>query len=128
MAKKKSVTPAQLEEIKSMAIEGIGPQKIADQYGISVSAVHGYKQRFKSEGVNIPSVRGRQPGVKPSGEIRAVAEHKHPASVRSARQTNITAQNSNTFIINGIPVNITNQAKSVNINKTNDGITFEIKL
>lgn len=131
MAKKQSVTPEQKEEIKALVVQGIGPQKIADQYGVAVSTVHNYKRMFKQQGTQFESVRGRQPAeIKPAGEVTRTSHHNQGTHSPQSNNhtTGITMQNANTFVVNGIPVTITNQAKSVNINKTNKGITFEVNL
>lgn len=61
----KRLSPKEVEEIKGMVIAGASPEDLSTHFGISISSVHNYKNRFKNAGIEYPSVRGKRP----SGEV-----------------------------------------------------------
>jgi hypothetical protein len=125
MSKQKSLSPDQISEMKALVTRGESPKNIADKFKVGISTVHNYKARFKNDGLSFPSVRGRKSGTieaPVSKAIKNVSGYSKPSSTAPASQVG------NTFIVNGIPVTISASAKSVNINKTSSGITFEVNI
>lgn len=103
----------QIEVMKSLVKQGTAPEDIAKKFNVAVSSVHNYKARFKAEGMVFPNVRGKRPvGVK------KLAEPKQTTGVVAK-----TDDDSFIFIVNGVSVQVSAQAKSVNIDKN----TMEIK-
>ena len=127
MSKTKSVTPTQIEEMKAMVISGVQPQKIANKFGIGISTVHNYKKQFKEEGLQFESVRGRQAINKPSGLPRSNVKNLMQ-EISTPIHNNTQLVGSNTFVINGTTIQISNLAKSVNIEKNNENIVFSITI
>lgn len=111
MAKRLSLV--QVEQMKEMVQKGVAPEDIAKKFNMAVSSVHNYKARFKAEGLNFPNVRGKRPtGNIPSAEIKQIT-----GVVQKNNDSNFK------FIVNGVSIQISSQAKSVNIDKN----TMEIK-
>jgi len=119
MSDKKRLSHADVEQIKKMVLSGTAPEDIANHYGIAISSVHYYKSKFKSEGLNFPSVRGRRP----SGSVDTpVTQHKPIGQINSATQ-NVEGDGYK-FIVNGTSVQISGHAKNVNIGKDSMEINF----
>lgn len=111
MSKRLSIE--QIEHMKSLVKEGVAPEDIAKKFNVAVSSVHNYKARFKAEGISFPNVRGRRP----------VGDKKLPEPKQVTGVVQKTDDTSFKFIVNGVSVQISAQAKSVNIDKN----TMEIK-
>lgn len=111
MAKRLSIE--QIEQMKSMVQQGIAPEDISREFNIAVSSVHNYKARFKEEGMKFPVVRGKRPS---HGKVT-------PEPPQVTGVVNRVPGENFKFIVNGMSVEITGQAKAVNINKD----SFEVK-
>ena len=114
MAKRLSLE--QIEQMKSMVKQGMAPEDISQKFNIAVSSVHNYKARFKSEGLQFPVVRGKRPN---HGKV--ILDAAQPTQVTGV--VNRVPGENFKFIVNGMSVEITGQAKAVNINKD----SFEVK-
>lgn len=135
MSKTKALSEFQIAEMKTMVTDGVQPQKIADHYKIGISTVHNYKNKFKKEGLVFSSVRGReaQGGIKSPATSLFNNNVQRNNSIVSKTNAQTNPQNQmlsgSTFVINGTSVNVSSEAKSVNINKTaQGGIIFEINI
>lgn len=106
-----------IQQMKSMVQKGIAPEDIAKHFNIAISSVHNYKNRFKQEGVKFPNVRGKRP-------TGSVDVQNKSASIVNHIEQNVTSSTEMNFIVNGIPVKITGEAKHVNISKTSITIDF----
>jgi transposase len=111
MSKRLSIE--QIEHMKSLVQEGVAPEDIAKKFNVAVSSVHNYKARFKADGMTFPNVRGKRP----------VGEKKLPEPKQVTGVIQKTEDANFKFIVNGVSVQISAQAKSVNIDKN----TMEIK-
>lgn len=105
------------EQMKNMVIKGVSPEDIAKHFKVAISSVHNYKKRFKQQGVEFPDVRGKRP----SGSVD-VQSAKDTKKVASTHQ--LTSQDSMNFIVNGVSVHVSANAKNVNISKDTIEITF----
>lgn len=116
----KRLSITEVEQMKKMVMTGAAPEDIANHFGIAISSVHNYKNRFKSEGMNFPSVRGKRPtGNTPVTQTYTPQPESYPAIGQ------ITGQSSGfKFIVNGVAVQISSEAKSVNIGKDSLEIKF----
>lgn len=112
----KRLTAAEIQQMKTMVAKGTAPEDIAKAFGMAISSVHNYKNRFKSQGLKFPSVRGKRPtgSVEPISNINNTVQ-----SVNSLAQ-----QDGFKFVVNGISVQISDQAKNVTIGKDKIEINF----
>lgn len=121
MSKRLSVQ--QIAEMKEMVIRGEKPDDIAKHFNIAVSSVHNYKARFKAQGESVPNVRGQRP----KGSVKPVAvSSTYQVERPNTRNTKTTKQTDDrfNFVVNGISVQISSQAVSVNIDKNKMEINF----
>lgn len=109
---------AQIDEMKKMVLDNVAPEIISKHFGIAISSVHNYKARFKAQGLTFNSVRGKRP--KPVEPTKDVVNGKN--QVTGVFDTK--SKDSFKFIINGVSVQISAAAKSVNIIDKN---TLDIK-
>lgn len=116
----KRLTPVQTEEMKKMVVKGVAPEDIANHFGIAISSVHNYKKRFKDEGMSFPSVKGKRPAGQVQNAAGSVPGFKHTGNVISKAQSrsmpSASSQNLR-VIVNGVSIEVSAGAKSVNINK-----------
>lgn len=112
-----------MEQIRTMLQEGTKPEEIAEKFGVAVSSVNNYKKKFRDEGMSfgsgskrgrkaktVSSDEGEQPAVAPIGQI---GKTKAKGSEQAYR-----------FIINGVSVEISGQARNINIGKNSMEINF----
>lgn len=122
MSKRLSI--AQVDEMKQMVIKNVAPEDIAKHFNIAISSVHNYKARFKAQGVKFESQRGKRP----KGTIPTVTASEPKVTREKSNQiTGVFDTNTKDafkFIINGVSVQISADAKSVNIIDKN---TVDIK-
>lgn len=114
----KRLSLQQVEQMKQMVQQGTAPEDIAKHFGVAISSVHNYKARFKAEGVNFPSVRGKRPtgSVEKKPVIGQIGNN-----VSSPQQIDGKGYK---FIVNGTSVQISGHAKNVNIGKDSMEINF----
>ena len=68
-------TAAGLAIFKKAVTDGVPPEDIAKNFGMTVSNVHYHKKKLKDQGIEFPNVRGKRPTmvvfkkVLPSGDI-----------------------------------------------------------
>lgn len=112
-----------IQQMKSMVQKGVAPEDIAKHFNIAISSVHNYKNRFKAEGVKFPDVRGKRPtgSVEVQGSTKPVT-----TGSSSGQQTTVapTAESGMNFVVNGVPVKVSAEAKNVNITKNSIEINF----
>lgn len=107
----------EVSEMKEMVKQGITPEEISKHFGIAISSVHNWKNKFKQEGITFPSVKGRpkpdapkiaapvksrvQPGTKtvPNKSVIGVVAQAQPLKL----------------IVNGVSIQIEASARSVDI-------------
>ena len=116
----KRLSMEQINQMRTMVKNGTGPEDIAKHFNIAVSSVHNYKARFKSEGLNFPIVRGKRPTG--SVEVDSPIIQKPVGQIRSPL-TKVT-DGRYKFIVNGTSVQISNNAKNINIDKDSMEINF----
>lgn len=109
-----------IQQMKSMVLKGAAPEDIANHFKIAISSVHNYKQRFRQEGLKFPDVRGKRP----TGSVDV--QSKTPtASAPIVRETvQPTMQGGMNVVVNGVSVQISAEAKNVNVSKDHIEITF----
>jgi transposase len=117
MANKK-LLPNEVQQMKLMVQKGISPEDIANHFKIAISSVHNYKKRFKQEGVDFPVVRGKRP----TGSVERVSSVSNN-NLSTIGQIKNQVTDNYKFIVNGVSVEISSQAKKVSIGKD----TMEIK-
>ena len=122
----KRLSIAEIEQMKKMVQHGTAPEDIAKHFGVAISSVHNYKNRFKAEGMTFPSVRGKRPTGAPTTDYRSpAAESNRPVSQATLGQISSQDQTSGfKFIVNGVSVQISSAAKSVNIGKDSLEVKF----
>ena len=120
MARKK-VSVEDMEQIKTMLQEGVKPEEIAEKYGVTVASVNNYKKKFRDAGMSFGagSKRGRTAKAASSdeGEAPAVSPIGQIGKGKSSGQAY-------RFIINGVSVEISGQARNINIGKNSMEINF----
>ena len=122
----KRLSIEQIEQMKALVLKGTAPEDIAAQFNIAVSSVHNYKNRFKEEGLTFPNIRGRRPqrnteAFKPKDSFTPVQKDiKSPKQITGV----IEGKDQFKFIVNGVSVQISGSAKSVNINKDSFEVNF----
>lgn len=122
----KRLSLAEIDQMKKMVLKGIAPEDIAQHFGVAISSVHNYKSRFKSEGMVFPSIRGKRPtGSVSTDRFTPKADPNPPMNNSTIGQIQ-TEHNSGgfKFIVNGVSVQISSQAKSVNIGKDSLEVKF----
>jgi len=123
-----------MEQIKTMLQEGIKPEEIAEKFGVTVASVNNYKKKFRDAGMSFGSgsKRGRKAktaAVSEDGETNApapigqIGRGKASASANANANANANAQ-AYRFIINGVSVEISGQARNINIGKNSMEINF----
>lgn len=116
----KRLNPQEVEEMKKMVQNGSSPEEISKHFGVAISSVHNYKKKFKESGLTFPSVRGRRPlgttEVKPNVQV----QQKPIGQVNSGGMSNANYK----FIVNGVSVQVSGQARNVNIGKDSMEINF----
>lgn len=123
----KRLSLIEVAELREMVKNGEKPDDIAKHFNIAISSVHNYKARFKAEGENIPNVRGQRPTgfVKPvnvrTSKSNGTTQTKTTAPVNTRIKEDKAHFN---FVINGVSVHVSSQAKSVNIDQNKIEITF----
>ena len=146
MAKPKSVSIAQIEEMKQLIVQGIPPNKISEKFNISPSTVHNYKNKFRSEGLEFADIKGgRIANPKPVILTQQDKVFNQPSStlahsnVPSANNvagavpssqliSNTNSAQKNTFIVNGTAIRINTEVKSISIDKTDGNLLFDITI
>ena len=93
---------------------------LAKHFNIAISSVHNYKNRFKAEGLTFPTVRGKRPTG--SVQIQSKTNVIKPVKEVSAQvKQNVSMEhNPMHIVVNGVSVQVSAEAKNVNITK--DGI------
>lgn len=110
-----------VEELKKMVQTGVAPEDIANHFGMAISSVHNYKKKFKADGMVIPSMRGKRP----VGSVDGIAPVNQSSRPLIGQMGTPTMQGDNyKFIVNGVSVQISGQAKNVNIGKDHMEINF----
>lgn len=123
----KRLSLVEVAELKQMVKNGEKPDDIAKHFNIAISSVHNYKARFKAEGEDIPNVRGQRPtgSVKPvkaaSSKIKGITQRTKSAPVNAKLNHDTAPFN---FVVNGVSVQVSSQAKSVNIDRNKIEIKF----
>ena len=114
----KRLSQSEIQIMKDMVLRGTAPEDIAKHFKIAISSVHNYKARFKSEGVKFPSVRGKRP-VGNAGFLPQKLENS--SQVNSFNETNTQGIQ---FVLDGISIQVSGDAKAVNIGKNKLEISF----
>jgi hypothetical protein len=113
----KRLSIQEIEQMKIMVQSGTAPEDICNHFGVAISSVHNYKARFKADGMNFPSVRGKRP----IGSVMATtAQTPILHGNNDINQLGSTLQ----FVVNGVKVQVTGNAKNVNIGKNSMEISF----
>lgn len=114
-----------IELMKGMVQKGVAPEDIARHFNIAISSVHNYKARFKQQGVTFPDVRGKRPTGSvnvPSGSDVKTASPQREVSAQTTQAS--AMQSSMNFVVNGVTVHVSAEAKNVNISKDSIEINF----
>lgn len=105
------------EQMKKMVMKGVSPEDIAKHFKVAISSVHNYKKRFREQGVNFPDVRGKRPTG--SVDVTSIKDTK-----KTTLTHQLTSQDSMNFVVNGVRVHVSANAKNVNISKDTIEINF----
>ena len=113
----KRLSIQEIEQMKKMVQSGTAPEDIANHFNVAISSVHNYKARFKADGVKFPSVRGKRP----IGSVMAESAKNTIVQTSSAiKQVGDSYQ----FVVNGVKVQVSGNAKNVNIGKNSMEINY----
>jgi hypothetical protein len=113
----KRLSIQEIEQMKKMVQSGNAPEDIAKHFNVAISSVHNYKARFKADGMKFPSVRGKRP----TGSV--VAETARNPIVQASTAIKQIGD-SYQFIVNGVKVQVSGNAKNVNIGKNSMEIDY----
>lgn len=119
----KRLSITEIDQMKQMVQKGVAPEDIANHFNVAISSVHNYKNRFKAEGIDVPNVRGKRP----TGSVGAPMAQEPARPVSQGTIGQISSENQSSgfkFIVNGVSVQISSQAKSVNIGKDSLEVKF----
>lgn len=120
----KRLSLGQIDQMKKMVQQSVAPEDIAKHFGVAISSVHNYKARFKAEGVNFPSVRGKRP----TGSVVVtdkIQNNKAPiGQIGSSTASQQIDDGGYKFIVNGTSIQISSNAKNINIGKNSMEINF----
>jgi transposase len=106
-----------IQQMKVMVQNSVAPEDIAKHFGIAISSVHNYKNRFKQQGLKFPDVRGKRPtGSVTVQSVNPVTELK--------KEIQVAAESGMNFLVNGVSVQVSGKAKNVNISKDHIEINF----
>lgn len=119
----KRLTSDEVRQMKDLVVKGVAPEDIARQFDVAISSVHNYKKKFKEEGIQFPSVKGKRPTGSISAPSTLPKTSTEPKSAIRSGNSNPQAGGMQ-FIINGTTVNITGQATNVTIGKDSMEIKF----
>ena len=116
------VSAEDMEQIKTMLQEGVKPEEIAEKFGVTVASVNNYKKKFRDAGMSFGSgsKRGRKAKSASPSEDR---EEKPSAPIGQIGKGKGDSQ-AYRFIINGVSVEISGQARNINIGKNSMEINF----
>lgn len=123
---KKRLSLQDVDHMKAMVLKGVAPEDIGKHFSIAVSSVHNYKNRFKQEGLSFPDVRGKRP----TGSVNLPnnSEVKNSSSVKNTHgtreETASAGKSSMNFVVNGVAVHVSSEAKNVNISKNSIEVNF----
>lgn len=122
----KRLSADEVVEMKEMVRNGTSPEDIAKHFGVAISSVHNYKKKFKADGLSFPSVRGRRPSgsVNPVNNVPAKQSSVVPKSKPIGQINSVTTGDNYRFIVNGVSVKISGEAKNVSIGKDHMEINF----
>jgi hypothetical protein len=109
-----------VQQMKSMVQKGVAPEDIAKHFSIAISSVHNYKNRFKQEGVKFPDVRGKRP----TGSVNVQSKTITTPTQVGDQLPAVSSQSGMNFVVNGVPVKVSAEAKNVNITKNSIEINF----
>ena len=123
----KRLTFDQVNQMRTMVKNGAIPEDIAKHFGLSISSVHNYKNRFKSEGLSFPTVRGKRPMG--SIETKNIVSEPKVQSTPAAASANTppskkAEKEAFKFIVNGTSVKISANAKDISIDKGSIEVNF----
>ena len=110
-----------VEQMKIMVQKGVAPEDIARHFQVAISSVHNYKAKFKQQGLQFPSVRGKRPTG--SVDVKSSTPVKQTADVQTIPIASSDAGGMN-FVVNGVNVQVSAEAKNVNITKGSIEINF----
>jgi hypothetical protein len=112
-----------IQQMKTMVQKGVAPEDIGKHFNIAISSVHNYKNRFKAEGMSFPTVRGQRPTGSVDIQSKDVSKTSDTRVASDIKQTP-RMESSMNFVVNGITVHVSADAKEVNISKNNIEINF----
>ena len=116
----KQLSQTEVQQMKTMVVNGVAPEDIARQFNVAISSVHNYKKKFREQGVQFPSVKGKRP----TGAVNTPSVSPKTSEVKTTTRSNNNQEGSMQFIINGTTVNIQGQATNVTIGKDSMEIKF----
>jgi hypothetical protein len=122
----KKLSPKEIDKMKRMVVQGVYPGDIAERFHMAVSSVHNYKKRFREEGLKYPSLRGKHSTFYQSLENTGKPEQRDESQLELNLPTTIHAVNPENylFVIDHVEVEVSKEAKHVNIDKDKMEVTF----
>ncbi len=111
-----------MEQIKTMLQEGVKPEEIAEKFGVTVASVNNYKKKFRDAGMTFGSGSKRGRKAK-SASASDDGDENSSAPIGQIGKAKTTSQ-AYRFIINGVSVEISGQARNINIGKNSMEINF----
>ncbi len=117
----KRLSQEQIEQVKQMAINGVAPQDIANHFEVAISTIHNYKKTFEQAGVVMPNLRGTRPRGFVGESPNENDETNTPAIVGKLTATGSSVYR---FTLNGTRINISGDAKEINVTKEGVEINY----
>ena len=116
---KRKITPKEIDKMKRMVVQGVYPGDIAERFHMAVSSIHNYKKKFKEEGLDFPSLRGKR-------EIfyKSLEQPERIQKDETQMELNFHNPENYTFVINTVEIEVSKDARHVNIDKDKMEVIF----
>lgn len=115
----KKISPEEIKKMKRMVVQGVYPADIAERFNMAVSSIHNYKKKFREEGLEFPSLRGKRQEF-----YQSLEQPEKPQRDETQMQLNFHNPDNYTFVINSVEVEVSKEARHVNIDKDKMEVQF----
>ena len=121
--KRQKLSDEQREQIKELALKGVAPQDISEQFGTPISTIHAMKKAWtERDNIKFPNLRGQRP----KGHTQAPVTNLIKSDKRSVNDKTIGVVTGEgmKFIVNGKSVIVGPGSKQVSIEEDQIVVTF----
>lgn len=120
----RKISPKEIEKMKRMVVQGVYPGDIAERFHMAVSSVHNYKKKFREEGLKFPSLRGKNTAFYESLETGKPERDETQLQLNLPHTISAPTHENYLFVIDNVEVEVSKEAKHVNIDKDKMEVTF----